>query len=679
MTYGKYKDTLIKNGYSPLPIIPNKKAPAVPHWTSDDYAPPPSYNNYGVGIRCGVGAYPIVAIDCDITNIEIAKKMSQYILQLCGETVYRVGNAPKTVFLYRAEKEGIKKKFSLRYDIGCIEICGQGQQVVAFGTHPGTKRPYTWPGVLDSILNISADQLTIVSEDDIQKIIQHFETVTEQAGHKALNKNDKLPNRMLSDADSIFDIKNIVGLTENKAKELLSVIDPDSHRDIWINTGMALHYEFAGSDIGLTLWEDWSAGGEKYKEGEPARLWSSFGKYDGKNITAAYLLKQAKTHQENQKAKNYFDRLNWSIRRFDKNPPEIPMIIDGFLPRGIVSLFYSAGGAGKSTLVLYMSICIAIAKRHKIRFLGHDIKGGPVAIITSEDPDLILNRRFIAIATVIAEELDITLDEVQDAVSESLFIISTFGDQVHFFETSQDKTKLHTTSYYDSLVESMKAIPDLQLIVIDTKSRYSPSEGLGNVMATQEMTYYEKLALNTDASVMLLHHTNKASRDGQQSGAQAYRDVTGFFDSARAAWYLRGLTAKELNDNEFTNPNQGTYLYLENAKNSYLPVNEPMILNRKGYRYIKKKGGKKLSNTERKEKFDDAAYNKVLHHLQSCDMEELSQATILRVLKSKEGLSRRLVLKTLGALEEDSLICKDNQGYKLTKEGLVYGLSIGKE
>ncbi len=50
-------------------------------------------------------------------------------------------------------------------------------------------------------------------------------------------------------------------------REMLSFIDPDTDREVWIKIGMALHYETGGSQEGLILWDEWSSG-DLYVEGQ---------------------------------------------------------------------------------------------------------------------------------------------------------------------------------------------------------------------------------------------------------------------------------------------------------------------------------------------------------------------------------------------------------------------------
>ena len=48
---------------------------------------------------------------------------------------------------------------------------------------------------------------------------------------------------------------------------------------VWIEVGMALHYESCGSNEGLILWDQWSRKSDKYDGyGVCARRWTTFGK-----------------------------------------------------------------------------------------------------------------------------------------------------------------------------------------------------------------------------------------------------------------------------------------------------------------------------------------------------------------------------------------------------------------
>jgi RecA-family ATPase len=669
MHYNTCKEPLIKNGYIPLPIMPNDKRPAPKNWTAESYTPPNGYGGFGVGVVCR----NIRGVDIDILDKDVSNRMFDFTLRLCGETIYRIGKAPKIMMVY----QGIgRKQVSQKYDCGRIEILGAGQQFVCFGTHPDTKQPYTWPGILGSVLDVPADELFVITEEQIQKIFEHFYETMGVLGFKPKEKKSNTA-ALPSDFDALdpLDQKPPIGLTKEECQAMLNSLNPDCNRDQWRNVGMALHHEFG--DEGLDLWNTWSMPGAKYKEGECEKQWESFGKYNGRPITAAYLLKLTKK-EEVTGDHDFFKNLDWNIGRFLDNPPDIPMIVYEFLPRGIVSLFYSAGGAGKSTLVLYLAVRIALANKYDITFLSHHIKGGKVVVLTAEDPDLILNRRFKGILDGVMEETDEKVETLRETLCDNLSIVSTFGHAVQLFHLKKDGT-LSATAYYESFVNCLKEVQDLQLVIVDTKTRFSPGEGLGNVTATQEITYYEAITRETGASVMLLHHTNKMSRDGSQTGSQSYRDSTALFDSVRAAWYLRGLTTKELADNCIPEEDSNKYLLLENSKNNYIEVKPLTVLKREGYTYTLKTLALKVPAEERKERKKQMMCDKVLAIIQNEKGIGHSQAEIMAACR-KEGVGRRVVADSLQDLEDDQMLKCVADGrsfrYTLTEAGRTQNLSI---
>lgn len=61
-----------------------------------------------------------------------------------------------------------------------------------------------------------------------------------------------------------------------EVEELLGHIPADSPYQDWVCVLMALHDRFGGSEEGLALADQWSAGGSKYRRGEVAAKWRTF-------------------------------------------------------------------------------------------------------------------------------------------------------------------------------------------------------------------------------------------------------------------------------------------------------------------------------------------------------------------------------------------------------------------
>lgn len=690
LDYASTHQRLFDAGYLPIPILPNTKRPARMDWANDAYHLAQGCHGYGVGILCGRGQGPIVAIDIDVLDESLAMEIAAHVTHTHGMTLSRVGLEPKIMLLYQAAEAGYRKLRSTEYGCGHIEVLGYGQQIVAFGKHPVTKKDYQWPGLLGSILEVPAWSLPVLTMDQIREVLKSGEQIIRAKGYQPKSLNEKPASATDYDPDDPLDQKPALGWTLDQARAFVDKLNPDASRDQWIQIGMALHHEFDGSGDAMEIWDSWSAKSSKYKEGEPESQWESFARpgFRGRPVTAAYILDlvkkaghETKTPEQKTTELNFFKRLNWSTARFVDEPPPIPMVVENTIVKGIVGLFYSPGGAGKSTILLHLCIKIALARHHPQFFFGNQIHGGKVVIVTAEDPDVIINRRFVGCLQAIAAENNADYKDVRYLVDSGLSIVSTFGHCVQLFTLQQDGT-LKTSNYYTSLLDALSEVEDLQMVVIDTKTRYSPGEGLGNVTATQEISYYEAIAQKLNATVMLLHHTDKASRRKGGDDGHAYRDASALYDSVRGAWLLRGLSEDELQAQGLTAADAGNYLMLKNDKNNYIQLHEPMLIQREGYSYSRQTIAPKLSNVEKKEAKVQAAFDIVLRLLQEQGEGVISQADVIRISR-EENLSRNKVITVLGGMLEDGLVeTVPSKGraviYQLTNTGKTFNLSIGE-
>lgn len=190
MTYfSKQGRSLLGNGYLIVPIKPGHKRPALSNWQRSRIgaADLSSYKGHGVGVLCGQGAHPIVAIDIDSTDAALVERFVLWCGEHLGDTCVRVGNAPKILLPYRAEKAGWGKVTSSWFSDEFeqqhrLELLGNGQQFVAYHTHPDTGRPYEWLDVLGGIEHVRADELPLVSQDQMVKAIEAFERMAAEVG-----------------------------------------------------------------------------------------------------------------------------------------------------------------------------------------------------------------------------------------------------------------------------------------------------------------------------------------------------------------------------------------------------------------------------------------------------------------------------------------------------------------
>ena len=188
--FRKQGRSLLANGYLIVPIRPGKKAPATAEWSrsrmgADDL---PRFPGHGVGVMTGQGAYPIAAIDIDAMCADLSRRFMRWCLDNLGVTCVRQGMAPKVLLPYRAKDDGWGKATSAIFedffgDKQQIEVLGHGQQFVAYHIHPDTGEPYQWLDDRGGIEGVRADQLPVISEEQVCEAIRTFERMAEEMGY----------------------------------------------------------------------------------------------------------------------------------------------------------------------------------------------------------------------------------------------------------------------------------------------------------------------------------------------------------------------------------------------------------------------------------------------------------------------------------------------------------------
>jgi hypothetical protein len=79
---------------------------------------------------------------------------------------------------------------------------------------------------------------------------------------------------------------------EQIARMTLGKIKPVAYAE-WVKVGMALHSKWPDpAGLGFQLWDSWSAQGAKYKPGQTAKKWSTFGR--GRGVTFASLVEMGR-------------------------------------------------------------------------------------------------------------------------------------------------------------------------------------------------------------------------------------------------------------------------------------------------------------------------------------------------------------------------------------------------
>lgn len=179
----------LQNGYTPLPIPAGQKGPTLARWqrVAPDAATLRQWSaehasDTNTGILCG----EVIAVDIDVLDAGLASDLEVLASFDFGEgALRRTGKAPKAMLLFRAAEPGMTKlatrSFLLEGQKAQVEVLATGQQFVAFGTHPETRRPYVWADDR-SPANVPLAELPPVTLKQLQAFITGADKVLARAG-----------------------------------------------------------------------------------------------------------------------------------------------------------------------------------------------------------------------------------------------------------------------------------------------------------------------------------------------------------------------------------------------------------------------------------------------------------------------------------------------------------------
>ena len=266
----RFGPRLVANGYPILPIMPGTKKPGrfrggawsdYPDWTRHAERPTSenelgvwsTWPDAGVGTVCG----PVVGVDIDITDAEIALELERLCRARLGDTpALRIGRAPKRLLVYRAAAPfaGIRR--------APIEVLGLGQQFVAHAIHPDTGRPYEWPD--ECLADLDSGDLPAVDEAAVRTFLDEA---------LVLVPDHLKPARLVAGQSCSAHSAHAQAGTFAAIREALAWIpNADLDYDSWVRIGLAL--KGALGDAGGELFAAWSAQSVKDEAAFTAKTWA---------------------------------------------------------------------------------------------------------------------------------------------------------------------------------------------------------------------------------------------------------------------------------------------------------------------------------------------------------------------------------------------------------------------
>lgn len=278
------------NGYSIIPITSIEsshphagKAPVFGGWASlkverHDVL---GWRNRLAGCGVGIRTWHTPAVDIDCLDEDAAGYMRNYVEENIGFAPMRVGRAPKTLLLYRTDEPFAKVKSKTWLDDwgqkNAVEILGAGQQFVAYGVHPGTKKPYEWIGAdspLDMHASLDLDTITLVQA---RRIVDEFDRYALEQGWTLVEKEKGSRGSLVSgteqkevgdiDEDDWVQDEDVLDKWEGTLAELELIIEdlpPAEDYNEWFPVIAALKDAEREPDEFREIAQTWSARAANY-------------------------------------------------------------------------------------------------------------------------------------------------------------------------------------------------------------------------------------------------------------------------------------------------------------------------------------------------------------------------------------------------------------------------------
>ncbi len=258
---------------------------------------------------------------------------------------------------------------------------------------------------------------------------------------------------------------------------------------------------------------------------------------------------------------------------FDTEPPPLDYLFPGGPLAGTVGALVSAGSTGKSYWALQAAAAIAGRNVLKSDLLGLDVQPDPapadirdafvpppgvvvkhvpgrVVMFAGEDPPPILISRMHAIGKQLTPE-------ARTEVRQRFALAPVMGRGM----------RVTNPEHLDSIINYCQ---DARLVVFDTLSRIHDWEESDNGQMSRLISLFERIAVETGATVLYLHHISKATSFGDMGDHQhAGRGATALTDNARWVGALTKMTAKEAGEHGITDDERHAFVRFSNPKNNY--------------------------------------------------------------------------------------------------------------
>jgi hypothetical protein len=283
------------NGYPVVPVYSifanvnsaGKRPGPIPDWQKKCLTATPDEirlyaQHYPNCPNTGIVSGAVLGVDIDVLHPECSAKILAKTVELLGPTpLQRVGRAPRTLYVYRAET--LHEKISTPYlffddnfdkdNKAVLEVLASGQQFLGDGLHPVTREPYYWLG--QTPLDVPAAELPVASLDKLKQLVAEAEKILRAAGARTEAEiRDDINRREHAGAEYTGYSNEKPG--HDEIESALRAVPNTFDRLGYIRIGYAV-YDAIG-EAGAGMFRSWAKDHPSYNKAHTSSDWKSFKK-----------------------------------------------------------------------------------------------------------------------------------------------------------------------------------------------------------------------------------------------------------------------------------------------------------------------------------------------------------------------------------------------------------------
>ncbi|MGO3928150.1 AAA family ATPase [Rhodopseudomonas pseudopalustris] len=525
----------------------------------------------GIGIMTGQQTF---AIDADTLDQTSAGKILIAVMEHFGVLPVRIGQAPKALYLMQlsAPMPYCRVEFGPLNEQGRrvsrVECLSDGRQFVARGIHPKTRQPYVWTTPL-----VPRHQLPIFSPEQVQAFMAELRRILPNTG-EIVTEGATTEIAQASLRGDIEKVRHAVAATPNTSAAFGS-------REAYRDFGYAIKAALPDDEPeAFEIFADWCA---RWEDGENdpdvvAADWRRMKPPFRRGANWLYELAEQHSSGAFKRVDAWFDEIPYepeslfgaasttpSIQAREieplvsidpttwagRTPPPREWVVDGWVPKGEVTLLYGDGGVGKSLLAMQFATCAAIGQP----WLGQITRPSRVMGFFCEDSEDELFRR----QTDINKALGI---DCADLANLRLFPRKHFDNVFALWDRQTGALKLQPV--WHQLAGAAKEFGADVLIVDTIADVFAGSEIDRAQVSAFVKSCLGRLAQEIGGSVLALGHPSVSGR----SSGQGTSGSTAWSNAARSRLYLEHPKGSD----------RGNTRVLRGMKSNYGPKGSELII-----------------------------------------------------------------------------------------------------